>query len=48
MKLFLYIYIQETDTYGHIVVGTIYTSHIDHFMPQHTAFEHGQYAYQSF
>ena len=24
---------------GYIVVWTIYTSYIDHFMPQHTAFE---------
>ena len=27
------------DTFGHIVVWTIYTSHIDHFTPQHTAYE---------
>ena len=32
-------FIKETDTFGHIVVWTIYTSHIDHFTPQHTAFE---------
>ena len=31
--------IKETYTFGHIVVWTIYTSHIDHFTPQHTAFE---------
>ena len=30
----------ETDTFGYIVVWTIYTSHTDHFTPQHTAFEH--------
>ena len=43
MKLFLYkqklLFIEETDTFGHIVVWTIYTSHIDHFTPKHTAFE---------
>ena len=43
MKQFLYkqklFFIKETDIFGHIVVWTIYTSHIDHFMPQHTAFE---------
>ena len=32
-------FIQETDTFGHIVVSTIDTSHVDHFTPQHTAFE---------
>ena len=32
-------FIKETDTFGHIVVWTIYTSHIDHFTPQHTTFE---------
>ena len=32
-------FIKETDTFGHIVVWTIYTSHIEHFTPQHTAFE---------
>ena len=32
-------FIKKTDTYGHIVVCLIYTSHIDNFMPQHTAFE---------
>ena len=32
--------IKETDTFGHIVVWTIKTSHIDHFTPQHTTFEH--------
>ena len=32
-------FIKGTDTFGHIVVWTIYTSHTDHFMPQHTAFE---------
>ena len=30
----------ETDTFGYIVVWTIYTSHTDHFTPKHTAFEH--------
>ena len=30
----------ETDTFGYIVIWTIYTSHTDHFTPQHTAFEH--------
>ena len=43
MKLFLYkqklLFSKETDTFGHIVVWTIYTSHIDHFTPQHTAFK---------
>ena len=43
MKFFLYkqkmLFIKETDTFGHVVVRTIYTSHIDHFTPQHTAFE---------
>ena len=43
MKYFLYkqkllVFIKETDTLGHIVVWTIYTSHTDHFTPQHTAF----------
>ena len=32
-------FINETDTFGHIVVWTIYTHHIDPFTPQHTAFE---------
>ena len=32
-------FVKETDTFGHIVVWTAYTSHIDHFTPQHTAFE---------
>ena len=32
-------FVNETDTFGHIVVWTTYTSHIDHFTPQHTAFE---------
>ena len=32
------VFIKETDTFGHIVVLAIYTSHIDHFSPQHTAF----------
>ena len=27
------------DTFGHVVVWAIYTSHIAHFTPQHTAFE---------
>ena len=43
MKISLYkqncSFIKETDTFGHIGVWTIYTSHIDHFTPQHTAFE---------
>ena len=45
MKCFLYkqkcffFFIKEADTFGHIAVWTIYTSHIDHFTPQHTAFE---------
>ena len=43
MKIFLYkpelLFVKETDTFGHIVVWTTYTSHIDHFTPQHTAFE---------
>ena len=30
---------KETDTFGYIVVWTIYTSHIDHFTPQQSAFE---------
>ena len=32
-------FIKDTDTFGHIVIRTIYTSHIAHFTPQHTAFE---------
>ena len=32
-------FIKETDIFGHIVVWTTYTSHIDHITPQHTAFE---------
>ena len=45
MKFFLYIkqklpfFIKETDTFGHIVAWTIYTSQMDHFTPQHTVFE---------
>ena len=43
MKFFLYIQkcflFKETDTFGHIVVWTIYRSHINHFTPKHTAFE---------
>ena len=43
MKFFLYkqelLFVKETDTFGHIVVWTTYTSHINHFTPQHTAFE---------
>ena len=43
MKIFLYkqelLFVKETDTFCHIVVRTTYTSHIDHFTPQHTAFE---------
>ena len=31
------IFIKETDTFGHVVVWIIYTSHIDHFTPQRTA-----------
>ena len=30
---------KERDTLGHIVIWTIYTSHIDYFTPQNTAFE---------
>ena len=33
-------FVKETDTFGHFVVWTIYTSNIDHFTPQQTAFEH--------
>ena len=33
------LFTKETDTFGHIVVWIIYTSHKDHFTPQHTAFE---------
>ena len=32
-------FVKETNTFGLIVVWTTYTSHIDHFTPQHTAFE---------
>ena len=32
-------FVKEADTFGHIVVWTTYTSHIDHFTPQHTVFE---------
>ena len=32
-------FIKEMDTFGQIVAWTIYTSHLDHFTPQHTAFE---------
>ena len=32
-------FVKETDTFGQIVVWTTYTSHKDHFTPQHTAFE---------
>ena len=43
MNLLMYkqnvIFIKETYTFGHIVVWTIYTSHKDHFTPQHTALE---------
>ena len=43
MKFFLLktklFFIKETYTFGQIVVWTIYTSHIDHFTPHHTAFE---------
>ena len=35
-------FIKEADTFGHIVVLTIYTSHIDHFTPQHTAFDQSE------
>ena len=42
MKIFLYkqelLFVKETDTFGHIVVRTIYTSHIDHFTPQQIPF----------
>ena len=30
----------ETDTFGYIVVWTIYSSHTDHFTPQQKDFEH--------
>ena len=42
MNFFLYekmLFIKEMDTFSHIVVGTIYTTHIDHFTPQRSAFE---------
>ena len=43
VKFFLYkqklLFYQGHDIFGHIVEWTIYTSHIDHFTPQHTAFE---------
>ena len=43
MKCFLYqqksFLIKETDTFGNIVLWTIYTCNIDYFTPQHTAFE---------
>ena len=43
MKIFCihknYSFVKKTDIFGHIVVWTTYTSHIDHFTPQHTAFE---------
>ena len=43
MKCFLYkqngFFIKETNTFGHINVVTIYTSHIDHFTTKHKAFE---------
>ena len=32
-------FVKETDTFGHIVVWTTFTSHINHFKLQHTAFE---------
>ena len=32
-------FIKEIDTFGHIVVLTMYTSHIDHLTLQHTALE---------
>ena len=32
-------FVKQTDTFGHIVVWTTYTSHIDQFTPKHTAFE---------
>ena len=32
-------FIKEADTFGHSVVPAIYTSHIDHFKSQHTAYE---------
>ena len=32
-------FVKVTDTFGHISVWTTYTSHIDHFTPQRTAFE---------
>ena len=44
MKFFLFkqkkcFFIKETDNFGHIVVYKFYTAYIDHFTPQHTAFE---------
>ena len=33
-------FVKQTDTFGHIVIWTIYTSHIDHFTSLQTAFEH--------
>ena len=41
-------FIMETDTFGYIVVWTIYTSHTDHFTPLNTALSTQQHAYQSF
>ena len=35
----IFFFIKETDTFCPIVLWTIYTSHIDHLTPQHTAFE---------
>ena len=35
----MFFFIKEADTFGHIVVWTIYISHEEHFTPQLTAFE---------
>ena len=34
-------FIKETDTFGHIVLWTIYTSHIEHLTPQNTTYRNG-------
>ena len=51
MKIFLYkqelLFVKETDTFGHIVVWTTYTSLIDHFTPQHTAYRGSYNFYKS-
>ena len=53
MKLFLYkqkllFFIKGTDIFGHIVVWTIYTFHIDHIRPNIQLLNNPQHAYQSF